>query len=129
MWLNWQLISVHSITAKKLSEGDQFTERTWRPNNLPSANSTPNYWSTLMRRLLCPGTVLTMYNSQSYSLKQVLLVISILQMVKMRPTDTLLKTSQLASGRNLFQTQTLEFRAYTVIHYCILHLSSLTLLS
>ena len=27
-------------------------------------------------------------------------------MVKMRPTDTLLKTTQLGSGRNLFQTQT-----------------------
>ena len=34
------------------------------------------------------------------------IIISILQMVKMRPKDTLLKTTQLGSGRNLFQTQT-----------------------
>ena len=50
------------------------------------------------------------------------IIISILQMVKMRPTDTLLKTSQLASGRNLFQTQIVWVQS--LYCYSLLHTAS-----
>ena len=43
-------------------------------------------------------------------------------MVKMRPTDTLLKTTQLGSGRNLFQTQTVWVQS--LYSYSLLYTAS-----